>query len=220
MSADSKDANKQLIEAIRLAVKRLEEFAPIVLESYRNVFKESHATSARGKQEAIEATYEPSSKQSKRADEAAEKASTATELTNLSEVEKRLTKTRKKQRKRTKTGIKRDKELLEGQEILRRVNLVTLACFIAKLAGKEGALKLLTTYKGMNFLSKKLYDQLTTLIRAMPDYVSPIQLDDFWGDVILAFIDIYENNPSYWGFILLVRLLEMLDEGGRAIELK
>jgi len=218
MSADSKDANKQLIEAIKLAVKRLEEFAPIVLESYRNIFKESHATAAQGKQEAIEATYEPSNKQIKRVDEAAEKASTTTELTNLSEVEKRLTKTRKKQR--TKTSIKKDKELLEGQEILRRVNLVTLACFIAKLAGKEGALKLLTTYKGMNFLSKKLYDQLTTLIRAMPDYVSPIQLDDFWGDVILALIDIYENNPSYWGFILLVRMLEMLDEGGRAIELK
>jgi len=219
MSADSKDANKQLIEAIRLAVKRLEEFAPIALESYRNIFKESHAVAARGKQEVIQATYEPSSKQSKGADEATEKSSTATELANLSEVEKRLTKTRKRQR--TKTGAKKNKELLEeGQEVLRRVNLVTLACFIAKLAGKEGALKLLTTYKGMNFLSKKLYDQLTTLIRAMPDYVSPIQLDDFWGDVILALIDIYENNPSYWGFILLVRMLEMLDEGGRAIELK
>jgi len=219
MNADSKDANKQLIEAIKLAVKRLEEFAPMVLESYRNVFKESHAAAAREKQEAIEATHEPSNKRTKGANEATEKTSTATELTNLSEVEKRLTKTRKKQR--TKTRVKKNKELLEeDQEILRRVNLVTLACFIAKLAGKEGALKLLTTYKGMNFLSKKLYDQLTTLIRAMPDYVSPMQLDDFWGDVILALIDIYENNPSYWGFILLVRMLEMLDEGGRAIELK
>ena len=219
MSAGSKDANKQLIEAIRLAVKRLEEFAPMVLESYRNIFKESHATAAREKQEAMEVTHEPSNKQTKGADEAAEKATTTMELTNLREVEKRPTKTRKKQR--TKTSAKKNKELLEeGQEILRRVNLVTLACFIAKLAGKEGALKLLTTYKGMNFLSKKLYDQLTTLIRAMPDYVSSIQLDDFWGDVILALIDIYENNPSYWGFILLVRMLEMLNEGGGAIELK
>ena len=219
MNADSKDANKQLIEAIKLAVKRLEEFAPIVLESYRNIFKESHNIATREKQETVEVTYEPSNKQTKGADEAIEKTSTTTELTNLNEVEKKVTKTRKKQR--TKTSVKKNKELLEeGQEILRRVNLVTLACFIAKLAGKEGALKLLTTYKGMNFLSKKLYDQLTTLIRAMPDYVSSIQLDDFWGDVILALIDIYENNPSYWGFILLVRMLEMLNEGGGAIELK
>jgi hypothetical protein len=44
--------------------------------------------------------------------------------------------------------------------------------------------------------------------------------DDRMEDLILALIDLYEQRPGYWAFLLLVRLIERLLGGDVTVELK
>jgi len=191
--------SKEIISAIKMSVKRLEELAPKLIEAYGKTFASSMITVAPEVQEEGEpiTTRALQPQEAKPAQDQAKEAKHQLEYPILS--------------------LQPRKADLEG---LKAVNLASLATFIAKLAGKDGALKLLNTYRDIGFISSEIHDKLTTLIRVLPNYVSAIEPDDVWADVIIGLINLYEKDPTNWGFLLLIRLVELVGDIHASVELE
>jgi hypothetical protein len=190
---------KEIISAIKMSVKRLEELAPKLIEAYGKTFGSSAITvvsEAREGGEPITAGVSQP-QEAKPAQDQVKETERRVEYPILS--------------------LPLGKADLEG---LKAVNLASLATFIAKLAGRDGALKLLNIYRNMGFISGEIHDKLTTLIRVLPNYVSAIEPDDVWADVIVGLINLYEKDPTNWGFLLLIRLVELMGDVHASVELE
>jgi hypothetical protein len=190
---------KEIISAIKMSVKRLEELAPKLIEAYGKTFGSSAITvvpEAREGGEPITAGVSQPQEAKPAQDQ-------------VKETERRV--------EYPIPFLPLGKADLEG---LKAVNLASLATFIAKLTGRDGALKLLNTYRNMGFISGEVYDKLTTLIRVLPNYVSAIEPDDVWADVIVGLINLYEKDPTNWGFLLLIRLVELIGDVHASVELE
>jgi hypothetical protein len=110
---------------------------------------------------------------------------------------------------------------LFDREAIARVNLVILTSFIAQVAGKEGASRIVTTLRNLGYVSPGLSENIKTLLGILPDYLASDIPADRMEDLILALLLLYEKKPDYWGFILLIRLIELLNGGGApAVELR
>mgnify|MGYP000179698368 CR=1 FL=1 len=192
-------SSKEVISAIKMAVRRLEELAPKIIEAYGRTFGSSAIT--------IAPEVQDENKQVTVRISQAQEAKPA--RVQVKEAERRA--------ESPVSSLPLGKVDLEG---LKAVNLTSLATFIAKLAGKEGALKLLNTYRGMGFISGEIHDKLTALIRVLPNYVSATKPDDVWADVIVGLINLYEKDPTNWGFLLLIRLVELIGDVHASIELE
>ncbi len=121
------------------------------------------------------------------------------------------------------TDVKTTSAPLTSQDdanILSKINLVVLAAFINKIAGKSNSQKILTTYRNLGFVKKETCERMLTILEILPDTVGVGEPDDRMEDLILAMIDLYEQRPSYWAFLLLVRLIERLLGGDVTVELK
>jgi len=192
-------SSKEIISAIRMSVKRLEELAPKLIEAYGKTFgSPAIIVAPEAREESEPATASVSQPQ---------EAKPAQD--QVKEAERRI--------EYPVPSFPPEKAGLEG---LKAVNLTLLATFIAKLAGRDGALKLLNTYRNMGFISGEIYDKLTTLIRVLPNYVSAAEPDDVWADVIVGLINLYEKDPTNWGFLLLVRLVELVGDVHASVELE
>jgi len=110
--------------------------------------------------------------------------------------------------------------LQDNANILSKINLVVLAAFINRIAGKTNSQKILTTYRNLGFVKKETCERLLTVLEILPEMVGIGEPDDRMEDLILALIDLYEQRPDYWAFILLVRLIERLFGGDVTVELK
>jgi hypothetical protein len=110
--------------------------------------------------------------------------------------------------------------LQDDANILSKINLVVLAAFINRVAGKSNSQKILTTYRNLGFIKKETCERLLTVLEILPDMVGVGEPDDRMEDLILALIDLYEQRPGYWAFLLLVRLIERLLGGDVTVELK
>ena len=193
-------SSKEIISAIKTAVKRLEELAPKLIEAYENTFGSP----------AITITPEVQ-------DERQQEVTTKNSHIRRPEPPQVQVEETERQVESTTPSLPIEKIDLEG---LKAVNLASLATFIAKLAGREGALKLLNTFRSMGFISSEIHDKLTTLIRALPNYVSAAKLDEVWPDVIVGLINLYEKDPTNWGFLLLIRLVELIGDVHATVELE
>ena len=193
-------SSKEVISAIKTAVKQLEELAPKLIEAYENTFGSP----------AITITPEVQ-------DERQQEVTTKNSHIMRPEPHQVQVEETERQLESTTPSLPIEKIDLEG---LKAVNLASLATFIAKLAGREGALKLLNTFRSMGFISSEIHDKLTTLIRALPNYVSAAKLDEVWPDVIVGLINLYEKDPTNWGFLLLIRLVELIGDVHATVELE
>jgi hypothetical protein len=110
--------------------------------------------------------------------------------------------------------------LQDDTNVLSKINLVVLAAFINRMAGKSNSQKILTTYRNLGFVKKETCERLLTVLEILPDMVGMGEPDDRMEDLILALIDLYEQKPGYWAFLLLVRLIERLSGGDVTVELK
>jgi hypothetical protein len=192
-------SSKEVISAIKMSVKRLEELAPKLIEAYGKTFGPPPLTVMPD----VRGEGEPAAERTSQLQEAKPAQAKAKEA-----------------RHRVEQPIPSRPPGKAGLEGLEAVNLASLATFIARLAGRDGAIKLLNTYRSMGFISSEIHGRLTTLIRVLPSYAPAVEPDDVWADVIIGLINLYEKDPTNWGFLLLVRLVELVGEVHASVELE
>jgi len=192
-------SSKEIISAIKTSVKRLEELAPKLIEAYGKTFGSSAITVVPEVRE--------------------EGESAAARISQHKETKPAQTQAKEAER-RVEYPILSPPLGKAGLEGLKAVNITSLATFIAMLAGKDGALRLLNTYRNMGLISSEIHDKLTTLIRVLPNYVQATEPDDVWADVVVGLINLYEKDPTNWGFLLLIRLVELVGDVHATVELE